>query len=609
MPPIPTYANEGMTPSGIPFSELESRVDALVAGHIGKTSPGAAIAVVSEGEIIFSKGYGHADIDKGILVDPAVTKFGYASVGKLFVWVSAMQLVEQGRLDLDADITNYLPEDFSRRLNNKNPITMRGLMNHNAGLEGSSGIGMGALDSQVVSGPLSLRDALLMMNPSSRQIFEPGTVSSYSNYGSALAAYVVAQIAGQEYYKHEREKVLNPVGMDKALSQPAWLDNQDFLKSRAVPYLPDGKGGFNVQQWGYITIYPAGTLAGTVEELARFAIALTPPAGETGPLFTDPDSLARIFTPSSLDPVNYPGTHHGFWRYSGVAPAFGHAGHGNHYTNFVVVPETRFGFVVSVNGNDDIVAGVTKLLLGNTPLNPQPGNKPSTVLVEGSYQLAQGLFKSNFLKMNNYFTPRDTVTAIDSYTIELKTGMYGPAKYQQVEPFVYQITSWEHPGMAVYFSTLRFKIEDGRPVQIHVGDGKDFVYLPQNPISFVAIAGAAVSILYLLISPLVLLIAFFVNRKKDIPRTRFNLLGNCFLLSGTLLVLNNVTLAFITNAGFHVWLNYIIAAASVSFFIASFLTLRKEEIKKKRKVIFIVTSVLNAVMLFVLASANFFLPV
>ncbi len=104
---LPTInAASDQTPSGIEMSQLEENIDSFVEEHIGITTPGAAISVVKNGEVVFSKGYGYADIENKVPVDPQKTIFEYGSISKLFVWTAAMQLVEQGKLDLNAGYSN-----------------------------------------------------------------------------------------------------------------------------------------------------------------------------------------------------------------------------------------------------------------------------------------------------------------------------------------------------------------------------------------------------------------------------------------------------------------------------------------------------------------------
>jgi hypothetical protein len=334
-------------------------------------------------------------------------------------------------------------------------------------------------------------------------------------------------------------------------------------------------------------------------------------------LFENPDSLTRIFTPSSADPNNKPGTHHGFWRYNGAPPAFGHAGHSYHFSNFAVIPEERFGFLAISNGLEDVNAAIFNFLLGSAVdfSNIDTIGFPNAASVEGHYRMAQSYFTSNFIAPLAMLAPADTVTAIDDNTIELNTLMFGTAAYRQIEPYVFQIISSDNPAMAVYFNTLRFRMADGNPVQIHVGDGKDFLISPPNPFLMLSFAGLSASIMFFLISPIVLFILFLKNRKKDVVRTRFHLLSSCFLLSGTLLALNN-TIFFSRFASTftpasaplapHIWINYVIAVLSVLLFAVSLIFLRRAEIRVRRKVFYGITSFFTAVLILVLNSLNFF---
>ncbi|MCL2051313.1 MAG: beta-lactamase family protein [Lachnospiraceae bacterium] len=613
------------TPSGIPFSELESQIDAVVAKHLGITTPGVAVAVVYEGEIIFSKGYGYADIENNIPIDPAVTVFGYASVGKLFAWVSAMQLAERGLLDLDADISRYLTVGTARQLEFTYAITMRDLMNHMAGFEPAAfDVSYDTLGTESLG---SLGDVLVLSKP--QQAMEPGTVSAYSNYGAALAAYVAAAAAGQEYAEYEHGNIFMPAGMDNTLSLPGWLENDAFLEARANSYAPDGQGGFarNADNIA-LAIWPAGMTSGTAYDLARFAIALTPPQGSGGPLFGTADGLARIFTPSSLNPER-PGTHHGFWRYEGISPAFGHAGHSYHFTNFAVMPEERFGFLSLSNGLEDVNVAISSLLLGagagassaqagpraEAEAKPGAGDFPDATEVAGNYQLAQMRFTGSFLSLITHLSPPDTVTAIDKNKIEINSAMFGTAVYHQIEPYLYRVAGADNPAMGLYFNTLLFRMADGKPVQIHAGDGKDLVYVPSDSGFAMLFISFAVSAAFFMIFPAVLFAGFLINRKKGAMRTRFMKFGNLLFFSGTLLTLNNVVLFFravsmpvLKYAPLtpHIWLNYLFAGSSVLLFLISLGLLHREKPAKRRLVFYFVTAVLTAVLLFALISWKFF---
>lgn len=143
--------------------------------------------------MIFSKGYGYGDVDKKQKINPNTSVFEWGSISKLFVWVSVMQLEEQGKIKLNEDISNYLPKGFLQNLKYEDPITMLNLMNHTAGFEERI-FDLGyATDDHMKT----LEEGLKMHEPN--QIYRPGEVVAYSNYSTSLAAYIVQLITEQEF--------------------------------------------------------------------------------------------------------------------------------------------------------------------------------------------------------------------------------------------------------------------------------------------------------------------------------------------------------------------------------------------------------------------------
>ena len=115
-------------------AELEAFLDELIPTQMEEWHiPGVTVAVVKDGQLFFAKGYGYADVDRGIAVDPETTMFRIGSASKLFTWTAVMQLAEQGKLDLDADVNTYL--DWKIPATYPESITMRHLMSHTPGFE------------------------------------------------------------------------------------------------------------------------------------------------------------------------------------------------------------------------------------------------------------------------------------------------------------------------------------------------------------------------------------------------------------------------------------------------------------------------------------------
>ncbi|MFD2877709.1 serine hydrolase domain-containing protein [Paenibacillus rhizoplanae] len=190
----------GVTPSGIPLTGLEAFADDYVKEYIGKQTVGASVVMVKDGQVVLSKGYGYADVEQQIPVSPD-TVMEWGSISKLAVWTSVMQLAEQGKLDLNEDIRKLLPEHFLNKLEYDEPITMLHLMNHNAGFEEY----MFDMAYQSPEEVRSLEEGLQLAQPA--QIYRPGEVVAYSNYGNSLAAYIVERISGQPYHEYVQEHI------------------------------------------------------------------------------------------------------------------------------------------------------------------------------------------------------------------------------------------------------------------------------------------------------------------------------------------------------------------------------------------------------------------
>ena len=173
--------------------------DALKDGDI----PGAVVSVVKDGQVVTTRGYGWADTGASggqpVAVDPQTSLFRLASISKIPTSIAAMQLVEQGKVDLDTDISAYLDFEIERRFDE--PLTLRHLLTHSAGFEEH-----GSLT------PTTDLEAYVKNDPPA-QVFAPGTTPGYSNYGMALAGYIVQRVSGQPFETYVREHVLEPAGM------------------------------------------------------------------------------------------------------------------------------------------------------------------------------------------------------------------------------------------------------------------------------------------------------------------------------------------------------------------------------------------------------------
>jgi CubicO group peptidase (beta-lactamase class C family) len=246
-------------------AELEAFLDGLLAQQMEANHiAGAAVSVVKDGVLFFAKGYGHADLEKGIPVDPEQTVFRIGSTTKVFTWTAVMQLVEQGKLDLDADVNTYL--DFRIPDTYPQPITLRHLLAHTAGFEDLY------LDfvSLKVEDQVPPRRWLASHLPG--WVRPPGDTAAYSNYGTALAGYIVARVSGQSYDEYIQEHILDPLGM--AHSAALATLHPDVAAHESVGYKYED-GAFQVfpRFYGPRVGAPMGFMGASATDMARFMIA------------------------------------------------------------------------------------------------------------------------------------------------------------------------------------------------------------------------------------------------------------------------------------------------------------------------------------------------
>ncbi len=173
---------------------------ALATGDVA----GAVVVVVKDGSTLLQKGYGYADVATRKPVDPATTLFRPGSISKLTTWTAVMQLVEQGKLDLDADVNGYL--DFKIPARDGQPITLRNILTHTPGFEER------IKDLIIAEGtPFDPLDVYLKKWVPTR-IFAPGTTPAYSNYATSLAGYIVARVSGLSFDDYVDQHILAAAG-------------------------------------------------------------------------------------------------------------------------------------------------------------------------------------------------------------------------------------------------------------------------------------------------------------------------------------------------------------------------------------------------------------
>lgn len=315
--PVRAAASGDVLPSGVAKEDIGYQIENYAAEH-GDTMAGMAVSVFGCSSVIYRNYFGYSDTAGKIAVDKD-TVFEWGSATKLLVWVSAMQLWEQGKLDLNADIQQYLPEGFLKNLRFDEPVTMLNLMNHDAGFEETL-VGMFTHCEDRI---LSLEDYLTSVQP--RQIFAPGEVTAYSNWGVALAGYIVEQVSGMPFYTYVHKHIFAPLGMEHSALNADLSDNLWVKQQREKLECYTTAGALIPECMNYIIMYPAGMCTSTLEDFSAFGQALL---DRESVLFRDPATYDVFMEPTAyFGDTDISLNHHGLWavRMYGT-PVIGHGG-------------------------------------------------------------------------------------------------------------------------------------------------------------------------------------------------------------------------------------------------------------------------------------------
>ena len=297
-------------PLGTPAQAPAARRDyAGVAGQLEQAIdramrveglPIVAIALVDDQDVVWTRGFGVVDSASRRSAGPQ-TVFRVGSVSKLFTDVAIMQLVEQGKVDLDAPVTRYLP-DFHPSNPYDRPITLRQLMSHRSGLVREPPVGS-YFDS--TSPPLAATIASLNRTT---LVYPPETHTKYSNAAIATVGYVLERVSGKPFAQALATAVLQPLGMAASGFEPTPALTRDLAP--ATMWTLDGRR-FAAPTF-QLGIAPAGSMYTTVTDLARFVSALFANGrGQNGQLLK-PETIAQMWTPQFARPGDHEGYGLGF---------------------------------------------------------------------------------------------------------------------------------------------------------------------------------------------------------------------------------------------------------------------------------------------------------
>lgn len=329
-------------------ASLTTFVDSIMEKDMNRLQiPGAVISIVKDDKIILAKGYGSSNLEKAAPVDPTTSMFRIASTTKLFTWTAVMQLVEQGKIDLDTDINTYL-KSVKIPATYPEPITMRHLMTHTAGFE-EGGVGY-----QITTDPAKLPGSIseTLNKHMLARVRPPGQISSYSNYGATLAGLIVEEVSGVPYNDYIKKYIFDPLDMKySTVVEPL---PESFMSNKVVGYnsengsfipgTPTFEGGFR----------PAGSGTVSAVDMAHFMIAHLQNGKYGGQQILRPETAELMHSTAFQFDKRLPGVDLGFAEkqingltlitHGGSDPMFN--------TGLYLVPTKHVGIFVSYNGGE-----------------------------------------------------------------------------------------------------------------------------------------------------------------------------------------------------------------------------------------------------------------
>ena len=223
-------------PAFLAAEETTDKVDKLFATWDKTTTPGAALAVIKDGKIIYERGYGMAKLEDGIVNTPDKV-FDIGSVSKQFTATCVAMLIREGKVGLDDDIRKYIPEMPAY----EKPVTVRHLLHHTSGLRDYNALLSLAGFRPEADSP-TVEEALEVIRRQKKLNYTPGEEYSYTNTGFFLLSQIVERVSGKSLNAFAQERIFKPLGMTKTLFQD---DHTQIIKDRATGY-SQGEKGFTI---------------------------------------------------------------------------------------------------------------------------------------------------------------------------------------------------------------------------------------------------------------------------------------------------------------------------------------------------------------------------
>jgi CubicO group peptidase (beta-lactamase class C family) len=379
----------------IPLPELEAFVDATVKLGMDEAHvAGVAVSIVQGGQVVLNKGYGFASFDPPRPVDPDTTLFRIGSITKTFTWITVMRAVEAGKIDLDAPVNTYLPVELQVPDEGfEQPIRMRDLMTHSPGLEDRAVGILFIFDPEAL---VTLEEFLRDYRP--RRVREPGALTSYSNYGTALAGAAVAAVENVQWQDLIERDILSPLGLAHTTGREPYAPRADFPAPMAEALARDVSNAFRwngvahvTREFEFVTqAAPAGSMSASARDVARYMLLLLGDGTLDGVTVYGPTAARAFRTPLTRLPAGVGALDAGFFEtlQPGGFRGYGHGGATtSFFSSMVVVPELDLGIFATTNtdGGSALSSALAPRVIEHfyAPPRPAPGGS-SPQLIEST---------------------------------------------------------------------------------------------------------------------------------------------------------------------------------------------------------------------------------
>ncbi|WAI00342.1 serine hydrolase domain-containing protein [Methanogenium organophilum] len=420
-------------------ADVQAFFDAAVpAGMAQYNIPGAVVAVVADGELVYANGYGYADIETQAPVDPEATLFHVGSITKLFTWTCVMKQVEKGTIDLDADVNTYLKDFSIPETYPGQPVTMRHLMTHSAGFE----------EEEIhfaVAEPADLYSYRIYCEENIPAIvYPPGTVSSYSNYGTTLAAVILEDVTGVPYDEYVQENILTPIGMTDTIVSYPEAPEADAITASGYHSV----GGTNVAVPDTVfVIGPAGTISAPATDMAKFVAMHMENGTVNGAQILAADTALLMHAPAFANDPRVSSMCLGFYEnHISDERIITHGGDTDTFHSLlVIIPERKAGYFVSYNSaggnsarNDLLMAFVDHFY--PVPETTEPEVTAETTTSADTYAGTYQSTRHNYRTFEFWLTPPQQMqveAGEGEGTILMSRGGRPPVAYTEVEPGVF----------------------------------------------------------------------------------------------------------------------------------------------------------------------------